>query len=217
MRCLYCHNPDTWSMNNAIKMTSEEILNQYAKKASFYKNGGLTVTGGEPLVQLDFLIDLFKKAKERNIHTCIDTSGICFDESNVEKYDELLKYTDLVMLDIKHIDDLKHKTLTGHSNQQVIEFAKYLDKKNISMYIRHVVVKGYTDDEESLMELGKFIGKLKNVKALDVLPFHNLGKKKYEELGLDYKLKDYENLSKEDAQLAKKHILNGVRITRNTK
>ncbi len=210
MRCIYCHNPDTWSMENATTMTSEEILTKYAKNASFYKNGGITITGGEPLMQLDFVIDLFKKAKENNIHTCLDTSGILFNENELSKYEELVKVTDLVMLDIKHIDNIKHKEITGQENKSILNFARFLDQHNIQMYIRHVVVDTYTTNENDLFELGRFIGSLKNVKALDVLPFHNLGKVKYEKLGLPYKLKDMEDLSKEKAQIAKNHILNGI-------
>ena len=210
MRCIYCHNPDTWSMENATTMTSEEILTKYAKNASFYKNGGITVTGGEPLLQLDFVIDLFKKAKEKNIHTCLDTSGITFNEKDLSKYEQLIKVTDLVMLDIKHINNTKHKEITGKENDNILRFAKFLDQNNINMYIRHVIVENYTTDEKDLFELGRFIGSLKNVKALDVLPFHNLGKVKYEKLGFPYKLKDMENLSKEKAQSAKNHILKGI-------
>ena len=210
MRCIYCHNPDTWSMDNASIMTSEEILAKYAKNASFYKNGGITVTGGEPLLQLDFVIDLFKKAKEKNIHTCLDTSGITFNEKDLSKYEQLIKVTDLVMLDIKHINNTKHKEITEKENDNILRFAKFLDQNNINMYIRHVIVENYTTDEKDLFELGRFIGSLKNVKALDVLPFHNLGKVKYEKLGFPYKLKGMENLSKEKAQSAKNHILKGI-------
>lgn len=210
MRCIYCHNPDTWNMDNASIMTSEEILAKYAKNASFYKNGGITVTGGEPLLQLDFVIDLFKKAKEKNIHTCLDTSGITFNEKDLSKYEQLIKVTDLVMLDIKHINNTKHKEITEKENDNILRFAKFLDQNNVNMYIRHVIVENYTTDEKDLFELGRFIGSLKNVKALDVLPFHNLGKVKYEKLGVPYKLKDMEDLSKEKAQIAKKHILNGI-------
>ena len=210
MRCIYSHNPDTWIMDNASIMTSEEILAKYAKNASFYKNGCITVTGGEPLLQLDFVIDLFKKAKEKNIHTCLDTSGITFNEKDLSKYEQLIKVTDLVMLDIKHINNTKHKEITGKENDNILRFAKFLDQNNINMYIRHVIVENYTTDEKDLFELGRFIGSLKNVKALDVLPFHNLGKVKYEKLGVPYKLKDMEDLSKEKAQIAKNHILNGI-------
>ena len=135
MRCLYCHNPDTWTMENAIKMTSSEILEIYNRNKSFYANGGITVTGGEPLLQIDFLIDLFKKAKKENIHTCIDTSGISFKKEEIEKYDELMRYTDLVMLDIKHIDLKKHIELTSQSNEAILEFSKYLDEKKFQFIL----------------------------------------------------------------------------------
>ena len=214
MRCLYCHNPDTWSMDNATKMTSEEILEIYDRNKSFYTNGGITITGGEPLLQIDFLIYLFKKAKDKNIHTCIDTSGITFNKENTEKYDELMRYTDLVMLDIKHIDPIKHMQLTSQENKNILEFAKYLDKKNISMYIRHVIVEGYTDDPIYLKELGYFIATLKNVKALDVLPYHNMGERKYQELNIEYKLKGLRPLPKEEALKAKKIILAAIKEKR---
>ncbi|MGM9858122.1 MAG: pyruvate formate-lyase-activating protein [Bacilli bacterium] len=215
MRCLYCHNPDTWTSEGAIKMTSEEILEQYDHNKNFYTNGGITATGGEPLVQIDFLIDLFKKAKAKGIHTCLDTSGITFTSNNVEKFDELIRYVDLVMLDIKHIDNLKHIELTSKPNENILSFAMYLDSHNITMYIRHVIVKGYTDDPIYLRKLGNFIGSLKNVKALDVLPYHDMAKSKYKELNIDYKLKDLKSLDKEDALKAKKEILSGIVETRN--
>ena len=148
-------------------MTADEVLAEYKKNEMFYKNGGLTVTGGEPLVQIDFLVELFQKAHEMGIHTCIDTSGITYDEKDVEyvsKLDLLMQNTDLVMLDIKHIDAEKHRELTGHSNERVLAFARYLEEKKIPTWIRHVVVEGYTDSEKDLFALGEFIGSLKNVK-----------------------------------------------------
>lgn len=214
MRCLYCHNPDTWEMGGGNQMTVEEILRQYRKNSEFYKRGGLTVTGGEPLLQIDFLIDLFKSAKAEGIHTCIDTSGITYSESNtpyLQKMDELMKYTDLVMLDIKHIDEDKHRALTSHGNKGILAFAKYLEGKNIPLWIRHVVVEGYTDDPIHLKELGRFIGSLKNLKALDVLPYHTMGKAKYEAMGLEYPLAGLPSLDRKDAEIAKRHILDGIR------
>ena len=214
MRCLYCHNPDTWIMENAIKMTSSEILEIYNRNKSFYANGGITVTGGEPLLQIDFLIDLFKKAKKDNIHTCIDTSGISFKKEEIEKYDELMRYTDLVMLDIKHIDLKKHIELTSQSNEAILEFSKYLDEKKVPVYIRHVVVKGYTDDVKYLKELGYYIATLNNVKAIDVLPYHNMGEHKYKELNIPYKLANLPSLSRDDALKAKRFILEGIKEKR---
>ena len=211
MRCLYCHNPDTWNISGGREMSVGEIISEYKKNAVYYKNGGMTVTGGEPLLQTDFLIELFKKAKEEGIHTCIDTSGITFDEGNTEKIDALLIYTDLVMLDIKHIDAEKHKKLTGFDNATVLAFARYLDAKKIPTWIRHVVVEGYTDDETDLFSLGEFIGSLKNVKALDVLPYHTMGAAKYKELGIKYRLDGIPSLSKTAAAWAKEIIIQGIR------
>ena len=217
MRCLYCHNPDTWNFSGGREMTADDVLSEYKKNEMFYKNGGLTVTGGEPLSQIDFLIELFIKAKEKGIHTCIDTSGVTYDTSDTEyisKLDILMQYTDLVMLDIKHINGEKHKELTGFSNENILAFAKYLDDKNIPIWIRHVVLGGYTNDEKSLFALGEFIGTLKNVKALDVLPYHTMGVSKYKDLGIRYRLENTPALSKSDAAKAKAIILDGIRKIR---
>ena len=155
MRCLYCHNPDTWTMNSGTLMDTDYILEQYERNKAFYADdGGLTVTGGEPLMQIDFLIDLFEKAKAKDkIHTCIDSSGIAFNPNNPElmaKFDRLMKVTDLVMLDIKHIAPELHVKLTSQHNDNILAFAKYLSEKNVPLWIRHVVVPGYTDDETVL-------------------------------------------------------------------
>ena len=139
MRCLYCHNPDTWEKSGGTEMTAEEILDEYEKGREFYKNGGITATGGEPLMQLDFLTELFTKAKEKGIHTCLDTSGITFTRENKEKFDALTDVCDLVMLDIKHIDDAEHKKLTSMSNNNVKEYMDYLAEKNKPVWIRHVI------------------------------------------------------------------------------
>lgn len=220
MRCQYCHNPDTWEMNSGTEMTSDEILQKYESNKGFYTKGGITVTGGEPLMQIDFLLELFEKAKKKGIHTCIDTSGISYNPNNVlynEKLDKLMTLTNLVMLDIKHIDPVEHMKLTAQPNNGILAFAKYLDEKDIDIWIRHVVVPGITDNETYLHELGLFIGKLKNLKALDVLPYHDMGKVKYEQLGMDYPLKDIKPMSKEGAILAKKVIIDAIKEVRNIK
>lgn len=217
MRCLYCHNPDTWEIGAGQKITAEEILAEYNKNISFYRNGGITVTGGEPLLQIDFITDLFKKAKEQNIHTCIDTSGATYNSKNaegVEKFTELVKYTDLVMLDIKHIDPEKHKALTGMDNKNILAFAKFLEEKSVDLWVRHIIIKGYTDDKEDLIRLGEFIGKLKNLKALDVLPYHTMGVAKYRELNIPYPLDGIEPLPVAEAITAKEHILAGIKQVR---
>ncbi len=218
MRCLYCHNPDTWEIGKGEEIDADTIISEYNKNRSFYRNGGITVTGGEPLLQIDFLIELFKAAKREGIHTCIDTSGITYKKTNTAytaKLDELMNYTDLVMLDIKHIDPAEHKKLTGMDNSAVIEFAGYLDEHNIPIMIRHVVVEGYTDDEREHRKLGEFIGTLKNLRALDVLPYHNMGESKYREIGMKYPLAGMPPLDKSVAVKAKNSILEGIRTVRN--
>lgn len=218
MRCAYCHNPDTWEMNAGTLMEPEEILDQYERNISFYKGGGLTVTGGEPLMQMDFMIDLFTKAKAKNIHTCIDTSGIAFNPDNtalMEKMDKLMSLTDLVMLDIKHINPEKHKELTSQPNTNILKFAEYLNEKHVDMWIRHVVVPGITDDDKYLFELGYFIGQFSNLKALDALPYHTMGKAKYEKLGMKYKLEGVEAMNKDVLIEKKKVILDGIKKRRS--
>ena len=218
MRCAYCHNPDTWEMNGGTLMEPSYIIEQYERNKAFYKGGGITVTGGEPLMQVDFLIDLFTLAKKKNIHTCIDTSGIAFHPDNttwMDKLDTLLAVTDLVMLDIKHIDPVKHKELTAQPNDNILKFAAYLNEKNVDMWIRHVVVPGITDDDKYLFDLGYFIGRFKNLKALDVLPYHTMGESKYEKLGMEYKLKDVPAMDKSAVIDKKKVILDGIRKIRS--
>ena len=218
MRCLYCHNPDTWDVKKGTATEATELIERYEKNKAFYSHGGITVTGGEPLVQLEFLTELFALAKERGIHTCLDTSGATYLPDNAEQralLDRLLLNTDLVMLDIKHIDPDKHCRLTGMDNARILAFARLLDKKGVSLWIRHVVVEGYTDDPAYLTQLGRFIGALHTVKALDVLPYHTMGTSKYEQLGIDYPLKGVSALSKEAAAVAREHILNGIRDVRH--
>lgn len=218
MRCAYCHNPDTWDMNGGTLMEPSSIIEQYEKNQAFYANGGgLTVTGGEPLMQIDFVTELFTLAKAKNIHTCIDSSGIAFQPDNaalMAKTDTLMGLTDLVMLDIKHIDPEKHRELTMQPNENILKFAAYLDKKGVDMWIRHVVVPGITDDEKYLFELGYFIGQFRNLKALDVLPYHTMGEKKYQSLGLEYKLKGVPAMDKDKLLDKKKAILDGIKKRR---
>lgn len=217
MRCQYCHNPDTWSTVGGTEISVDEILEKYDANKSFYKHGGITVTGGEPLLQIDFLTELFMKAKDKGIHTCIDTSGIVYKPDNqfiIDKLDVLMQYTNLVMLDIKHIDPEEHKKLCSQPNDGILAFAKYLSDKEIPVWIRHVVVPGITYNEEYLYKLGLFIGTLKNVKALDVLPYHTMGVSKYENLGIDYPLKGVPALNKDEVMKAKSFIINGIKETR---
>lgn len=216
MRCQYCHNPDTWEMKDGKEKSVDEILAMFERNRAFYKTGGITATGGEPMMQMDFLLELFTMAKEKEIHTCLDTSGIFFQEawSNpenrvgemYEKMEKLMQVTDLVMLDIKHIEDLAHKELTGHSNERILAFARYLDEIGKSVWIRHVVVPGITYKEEALTKFGEFLKTLSNVEKLEVLPYHTLGENKYETLGIEYPLKGVPQLTKDEAKEAEKII-----------
>ena len=212
MRCKYCHNTDTWKMNSGSLRSAQSLIREYARNAAFYSKGGITVTGGEALMQIDFLLELFRLAKEQNIHTCLDTSGITYhpgSSSYNEKLDALMALTDLVLLDIKHIDPQGHRDLTGHDNADILAFARYLDEKNVPVWIRHVVVPGITDDPELLTRLGLFLGTLSNVKALDVLPYHIMGVSKYQELDIPYPLEGVEPATQKQAVEAKKAILKG--------
>ena len=210
MRCQFCHNPDTWTMKDADWQTADEVL----KKALRYKNywgekGGITVSGGEPLLQIDFLIELFRKAKKNGVHTTLDTSGNPFtrEEPYFSKFNELMKYTDLFMLDIKHIDDEEHKKLTGQTNKNILDMAQYLSKNGKKMWIRHVLVPGITTDERYLKQLREFIDTLKTVDRVEVLPYHTLGVFKWKELGIPYQLDGVEPPTEEQIECAKR-ILN---------
>ncbi len=218
MRCAYCHNPDTWEMNAGTEMEPSYIIEQYERNKSFYRGGGITVTGGEPLMQVDFLIELFTLAKEKDIHTCLDTSGIAYRKDGnpewLKKLDHLMTLTDLVMLDIKHIDPQKHMELTEQPNEGILAFVEYLAEKNVDMWIRHVVVPTITDDDVYLEQLGYFIGQFKNLKALDVLPYHTMGEVKYKKLGLEYKLKGIPAMEKDKVIEKKQVILNGIKKRR---
>ncbi len=207
LRCQYCHNPDSWTTAENTKMPVNEIMQKYEGVKEFVKSGGITVTGGEPLMQTDFVTELFKTAKNKNIHTALDTSGILFNKNDTTKIDELLKYTDLVLLDIKHINDEEHKKLTGVSNKNILEFAKYLSDKDIPVWIRHVVVKGITYDEKYLTELGRFLASLHNIKAIDILPYHNMAIPKYQSLKIDYPLVNIPPTTKEETLNARNIIV----------
>ena len=220
MRCKYCHNPDTWKMNSGNVRSAQSLIQEYERNAAFYTKGGITVTGGEALMQIDFLLELFTLAKKKKIHTCLDTSGITYRpgaSSYNEKMDALMEVTDLVMLDIKHIDPVCHKDLTGHDNAGILAFARYLDQMKIPVWIRHVVVPGITDDPGPLARLGAFLGTLSNIKALDVLPYHIMGVTKYKELGIPYPLEGVEPATQNQAKDAKQIILTAYWQVRHRK
>ena len=214
LRCLYCHNPDTWRITDAkLSLTADEVLKRMTRNLPFYEGGGITATGGEPLMQPQFLIELFKKAKEIGIHTCLDTSGILFSDSGEwgAIIEELLSVTDLVMLDIKHIDRNAHKRLTGASNENVLRFASHLCERGIPMRVRHVLLDGFTDDEDELTKLGEFLSDFDNIESIEVLPYHVLGKHKYANLGINYPLEGVEPKNEADAKRAKATIINAMK------
>ena len=212
MRCQFCHNPDTWIMSKGTEYTADELLNKAIKYRSYWgKEGGITVSGGEPLLQIDFLIELFEKAKEMGIHTTLDTSGNPFtrEEPFFSKYERLMKSTDLILLDIKHIDDEQHKILTEQSNKNILDLARYLSDINKPVWIRHVLVPERNDKDEYLIRLREFIDTLQNVQKVEVLPYHTLGVYKWQELGYEYKLEGIEPPTKERVDNARK-ILGAV-------
>lgn len=202
LRCKYCHNPDTWACKGK-EYSVDDIVNEILKYKNYYKNGGVTISGGEPLLQIDFVIEIFKKLKKYNMHTAIDTSGITFNENQIEKFDELNKYTDLYLLDIKEIDEKKHIELTGKSNKNILEFAQYLSKNNKKVWIRHVIVPTINLDKDDLIKTREFINTLNNVERVDVLPYHTLGVHKYKELGLKYPLEGVRTPTSEEIKFAK--------------
>lgn len=193
MRCKYCHNPETWNPSPEVKEWTPQALfdRAYRFKPYWRDNGGITVSGGEPLLQLEFVTEFFRIAKTKGIHTTIDTSGNPFAPDDPEwmaKFDELLKYTDLVMLDLKEMDPEKHRELTQQDNSNILALAKYLSDKGIKMWIRHVLVPDITDDEQGLIEMNAFIKSLKTVERVEILPYHTLGIAKWENLGIPYPL-----------------------------
>lgn len=201
MRCRYCHNPDTWHDNSKGSMMSAgELLDKALRYKAYWKeDGGITVSGGEALLQIDFLLDLFTKAKALGINTCLDTSGNPFtrNEPWFSKFEQLMDVTDLILLDIKHIDDEKHKRLTGQSNANILDMARYLSDIKKPVWIRHVLVPEWTDDDNDLKALREFIDTLENVQKVEVLPYHTLGLFKWKELGLKNSLEDINPPTKE--------------------
>lgn len=207
MRCKFCHNPDTWDIKGGQERTADELVTQALKYKPYWnKGGGVTVSGGEPLLQIDFLIEFFKKAKAKGIHTTLDTAGNPFTrkESFFSKFKELMEVTDLILLDIKEIDDTKHRELTGWSNSNILDMAKYLSEINKPVWIRHVLVPDKSDNDKELIRLDKFIKTLNNVDRVEVLPYHDLGIYKWKKLGIAYPLMDVKPPTKERVENANK-------------
>ena len=242
MRCQFCHNPDTWDMKVGTPYTADELLKKAVRYKGYWgKEGGITVSGGEPMLQLDFLTELFRKAKVQGIHTTLDTSGNPFtregerfekirkllevhttldtsgnpftrEGERFEKIKKLLEVTDLVMLDIKHIDDEQHKILTGQTNRNILDMARYLDEIGKPMWIRHVLVPERSDKDEYLIRLDAFIQSLHNVQKVEVLPYHTLGAYKWKELGYEYPLEGIDPPTQERIKNANQLLHTGARV-----
>lgn len=196
LQCLYCHNPDTWNMAaHREEKTAEEAFSEFYKVKSFVR-GGVTVSGGEPMLQPEFVLELFKLCKQEGVHTAIDTSGYILND----KVKEVLKYTDLVLLDIKHINPDKYKILTARPLEPTLQFMEYLKEIDKPVWLRYVLVPEYSDDEQDLHDWAKYASQFDNVERVDVLPFHQMGIHKWDEVGKEYKLKDLKGPSPEEVK-----------------
>ena len=192
LRCKFCHNPDTWNCNEGTEYSKEELVKKIERFKPYFKDGGgVTFSGGEPLMQGEFLLEVLKLCKEKDIHTCIDTAGVGNGD-----YDEILKYTDLVLFDVKHFTKEGYKNVTLMDIDKSVEFLEAMKRNNTKMWIRHVVVPGLTDGEEHIKELKKFIDTIPNVEKVELLPYHLLGVNKYEGLGIKYQLEGVEAMDK---------------------
>ncbi len=206
MRCKYCHNPDTWAAANGQQLSAEEVLQKALRYKSYWRNnGGITISGGEALLQIDFVTELFRLAKEKGVNTCLDTSGNPFtrEEPFYAKFEELMQVTDLFMLDIKHMDEEAHRKLTGQTNVNILDMARCLSDHGKAMWIRHVLVPGITDDEEQQKQLRAFIDTLQTVERVEILPYHTLGVYKWKELGIPYGLEGVNPPTQEQVRRAK--------------
>lgn len=193
LRCAYCHNPDTWARPPAFELSADEVLKKALRYRSYWgEKGGITVSGGEPLLQVEFLLELFTLAKAAGVSTCIDTSGAPFTRTSpwFATFEKLMAVTDLLLLDLKAIDRARHTELTGQPNDAILDCARYLDTIGKPVWIRHVFVPGVTDRDGETARLAAFLATLTNVKRVDVLPYHTLGVSKWEALGLPYRLPD---------------------------
>lgn len=207
LRCQFCHNPDTWNMKGGTPYTAQELFDEAIKYRAFWGDkGGVTVSGGEPLLQIDFLIEYFKLCKENGVTTTLDTCGgpFTFEEPFFSKFEELMKYTDLILFDIKHIDPIGHRKLTGVNNKNIMQLSQYLDKIGQPVWIRHVLVPTRTDFDEYLERLSDYVASLSNVRKFEVLPYHKMGVYKYKAMGIKYRLEGVEPPTMDRVENAKR-------------
>lgn len=214
MRCAYCHNPDTWNTEGGTLMSVEQLVDEFESNRPFYRTGGITVSGGEPLLQPEFLADLFSAMHERpagQVHTCLDSCGYAFDPDHPEKVGRVLDNTDLVLLDIKHADPAAHRRLTGCDPERILAFGDELARRGIQTVIRHVVVPGITDSVEECEALGRLIALWRNVVGLEMLPYHTMGVTKYEQLGIPYRLAGVDAMDKTRIPELRAAVIRGIR------
>ncbi len=208
LRCKFCHNPDTWcpsALAQTQEMTAQQLFNKAIRYKPYWKsNGGITVSGGEPMLQMDFLIEFLRLMKKEHVHTCVDTAGQPFrrDPKWLERFDDLMSLTDLFMLDLKQFDSELHRELTGMTNENILDMARYLSDHGKEMWIRHVLVPGVTDHDDDLIKMREFIESLKTVSRVEILPYHTLGVSKWEKLGIPYPLKGVPTPTAEQIQHA---------------
>lgn len=203
LRCAYCHNPDTWNMDEGKQVTEAELVERALRFKPYFKSsgGGVTCSGGEPLLQPEFLIEFLRLCKENGLHTAIDTAGF-----GRGQYEEILKYTDLVLLDVKHVTEIGYKEITGRTPKEFLKFVSALEKANTPTWIRHVVVPGLTDGKEHIEKLNKFIDEFDNVEKVELLPYHVLGVNKYRKMGIPYRLDGVDPMNKKEIEKLKKIV-----------
>ena len=217
MRCAYCHNPDTWSVKGGTMVSVERLCREFESNRQFYKTGGITVSGGEPLLQPDFLADLFRAmhaAPRGRVHTCLDSCGYAFTPEHPERFDAVLSETDMVLLDIKHSDPQGHRKLTGCDPARILAFGDELARRKIKVIIRHVIVPGITDSAEECEALGRLIAPWHNVVGLELLPYHTMGIVKYEQLGIPYRLEGVPQMDKARLPELRAAVIRGIRAGR---
>lgn len=202
LRCLYCHNPEMWNNDEQkIQISPEDLVKKIKRYKPYFKGvGGVTISGGEPLTQAEFVCEVFKLCKENDIHTCLDTSGFGKD------YDELLSYCDLVILDVKELDAEKYKKLTGKKIDQFFKFVETCQKKNKKLWLRQVIVPGLNDTVENVKKLNEFAKSLSNVEKVELLPYHTMGVEKYEKLGIKYRLDGVQDMDKKACEKLLKYL-----------
>jgi pyruvate formate lyase activating enzyme len=215
LRCQFCHNPDTWDLKKGTEYTPEQLMKEIVKYKSYmnFSGGGVTFTGGEPLIQADFILEVCKLCKDENISVAIDTSGFIFNDT----VKEILDYADIVLLDIKNYNPLVYKTVTGVELAPTLQFLEYLKEKNKKTWVRYVLVPNLTDNLDSIKELSSHLANYPNVSKIELLGFHKMGEFKWKELGYDYKLADTKEPSKELLQEVKKILeSSGIEVAMNS-